>query len=269
MIIFKYRKLTAGVFFLFVSFLMMSCEKDLPVYEYPDNELNFDLTLNSVTGVAEEASYSFVFAGLDVEKDTAWFTVNTQGFLTDYDRPFELQQVPAGDGLKDAVPGKHYVDFNSEEMKKYLVIPANSNSVKIPILVLKDPSLEQEDVRLYFQIKENEHFKQGLSDYRTAKLVITNQLAKPTNWERMYMNYYFDAYGPVKHRFMIDQTGLSFNEEFIENLIMGDSGYVVYLVVKLYKALQAENAERAARGLGPLSEADGTPITFSYGEYYV
>ena len=204
---------------------------------------------------------------METVKDTAWFTVNTQGFLSDQDRAFELQQVPAGDGLKDAIPGKHYVSFDSEEMKKYLVIPAHANTVKIPVLVLKDESLDKEDVRLYFQIKENENFKQGLPVYRTAKLVISNQLSKPINWENMYMNYYFDDYGPVKHRFMIDVTGLAWDDEFVNNL--SDYGYICYLAGLLYKAVQAENAARTARGEDILREADGTPVTFSYGAYFV
>ena len=250
-----------------LTMLLTGCEKDLPLFDYPDNELNFDLTLNSITGVSDEVSYSFVFAKEGVQKDTAWFTVNTQGFLTDYDRSFELRQVPAGDGLKDAVPGQHYVAFDSEEMKKFLVIPAGAYSVKVPVLVLRDPSLEKEDVHLFFEVKENEYFKQGLPAYRTAKLLITNRLAKPTNWEDHYCSYYFDNYGPVKHRFMIEKTGLPWNEEFIDTLT--DNGYIVYLAVKLYKALEAENAERAARGEGPLCEEDGSPITFSYGAFYV
>ncbi len=252
---------------LAACFLATSCEQDLPVYDYPDNELNFSLTLNNVTGIAEETSYSFVFAGSNVQKDTVWFTVNTQGFLSDQDRSFEMRQVSAGEGQKDAVAGQHYVAFDSEEMKKFLIVPAGANTVKVPVLVLKDPSLETEDVRLYFEIKENENFKQGLPPYRTAKLVISNQLSKPTNWSSMYLDYYFDAYGPVKHRFMIDNTGLAWDEAFISTL--SDFGYIAYLATKLYKAVEAENAARAARGEDILKEADGTPVTFSFGAYYV
>lgn len=271
MITFKYNKLSAGAFSLLIPLtflLFVSCEKDLPVYDYPDNELNFDLKLNSTTGIAEEFSYSFVFAGENVEKDTAWFTVNTQGFLADYDRPFELKQVPAGEGLKDAVAGQHYVSFDSEEMRKFLVIPANSNTVKIPVLVLKDASLEQEDVHLFFEIKENEHFKQGLPVYRTAKLSISNRLSKPTSWGRAH-DYYFDPYGPVKHRFMIEVTGLTWDDEFCQKIQDdNDFGYIQYLTTKLYKALEAENAARAARGEDILREADGSPVTFTFGSYY-
>ena len=42
----------------------------------------------------------------------------------------------------------------------------------------------------------------------------------------------------------------------------GDSSYLTYLTQKLTLRLEEVNAEREAKGEGPLCEADGTPVTF-------
>ena len=42
----------------------------------------------------------------------------------------------------------------------------------------------------------------------------------------------------------------------------GDSSYLTYLTQKLTQRLEEVNAEREAKGEGPLCEADGTPVTF-------
>ena len=148
---------------LLVSIVMVltGCENELPVYDNPHNSLKF------------------VYAGDAVQTDTIWITVNTQGFLSDADRPFQLQQITAGEGLKDAEAGVHYERFDSETMRTKLFIPAKAYTQKFPVVVYRDASLAEGDVHLYFQIKPNEHFEQGLIPYRTVKLAISNSLKRP------------------------------------------------------------------------------------------
>ena len=109
-----------GCLFLFG---MSSCEKDLPVYETPDCWLNFVyynydgsiLETEKVTDEIRYASYSFVYAGDEVEIDTVWFEISTMGFVSDEDRPLELEQIQTG--KNDAKADVHYVAFTNEELK--------------------------------------------------------------------------------------------------------------------------------------------------------
>ena len=248
---------------LLAATTLAGCEKDLPVYDYPDNALNFSVTLDEETGEVVEKNYSFVYAGDNVTTDTIWITVNTQGFLADEPRPFLLQQITAGEGRKDAQPDIHYVSFDSEIMRtRHLVIPAAANKHRFPVVVMRHESLSEGDVCLFFQIKPNEYFTQGLIPYRTVKIVISNSLKRPEGWEE----YYFGTYGPVKHKFMIDETGLRWDDEFCTNLT--DFGYIQYLTMFLHQRLQEVNAERKRQGLDILKEANGKPVRFDFGASY-
>ena len=245
---------------LLASIVFVGCEKSLPVYDYPHNSLNFVVTLDEETNEVVEKNYSFVYAGDAVETDTIWVTVTTQGFLSDKNRPFLLQQITAGEGKRDALADIHYESFDSEQMLvHHLVIPAGASKHKFPIVVYRDASLSEGDVCLYFQIKPNEHFEQGLTNYRTVKLVISNTLKRPEGWEE----YYFGTYGSVKHKFMIDETGLRWDDEFCTSL--SDFGYIQYLTMMLHQRLQVVNAERKKQGLDILKEEDGRTVKFDFG----
>ena len=58
----------------------------------------------------------------------------------------------------------------------------------------------------------------------------------------------------------IEQTGKKWDDEYIESLIKGDSNYLKYLVRKMSARLSEVNAERTAKGLDVLKEADGTIV---------
>lgn len=247
---------------------LASCEKDLPVYDYPDNMLNFELTISQETKEPELTSYSFVYVPEEIQKDTVWVTVKTMGFLSDENRPFELKQVTSGG--KDAEAGVHYVSFDDAELKsRFYFIPAGEVERRIPIVVLKDASLSTESVNLYFTFKDNGYFRSGYPLYSEMHLNISNMLAKPAAWND-YADHYFDKYGPVKHKFMIDVTGLKWDNDFLETHLYGEQGYLTYLAQLCDKELRKENARRAEEGLPVLSE-DGEgldPVTFSYGAFY-
>ena len=76
----------------------------------------------------------------------------------------------------------------------------------------------------------------------------------------MHLSDYFGVYGVVKHQFLIEQTGKKWDDEYIESLIKGDSNYLKYLVRKMSARLSEVNAERTAKGLDVLKEADGTIV---------
>ena len=175
---------------------------------------------------------TFVFDDETRILDTVWVELATQGFVTDYDRSFVLEQV-MGD-TNAAESGVHFIPFNDSQVTSHYVIPAGANEVKVPIVLKRDVSL---------------------------KITVTDMLVQPKYWT-MYASYYFAGkYGKVKHQFMIDATrhlGIKMNDDFFYSLVgdpnsvdMGMTDYWFYIFTY---ALEEENAKRAEQGLDVLRE---------------
>lgn len=245
-----------------VALFCTSCEQDLPVYNDPTARLNF---YNESTGDTL-TSYCFVYHN-EVPQDTIWMRVTTMGFLADHDRQFELQQVMTGDN--DAEPGKHYVAFDNADLRKYYVIKADSVGAYFPVVVLRHDSESDKIYNLKFTIKDNDEFKVGYNDYLYKYVTITDMLVKPANWGGL-MNWMFGQYGTEKHKFMMKVSGELWDEEYIsknnfDKSSIADQNYMFYLSTLFQSELDKENAEREARGEGPLCEANGDVVYFQIG----
>ena len=241
--------------------IMGGCEKDLPVYNDSSNRLIFDYYRPSDT----LKNYSFIYESDQVIIDTIWYKVHTMGFLTSYNRPFQLEQVLTGEN--DAVPGKHYVAFDDQELlKKFYYIPANTTGMTIPVVVKRDASLKDHAVNLKFTIKTTDEFSAGYQNKSFMTINLADFLSKPSGWQ-LYSTLYFGEYGVVKHKFLIETTGDKWDNDFLANeLFVEDNGvcdryYIAYLEGVLRTALNKLNADREAQGLGKLAEADGTEVT--------
>lgn len=249
---------------------LASCEKDLPVYSDPTCRLNFYYDISSTSDFEAKlarSAFSFVYGPEEAVDDTIWFEVETMGFVADYDRPISLEQIEVAEA-NNAVVGKHYQSFDTPSLQKFYVMPAGKARTKIPVVLLRDASLKTENVVLKVAIKANEYFANGYEPYRERTIEFTDQLSEPSYWNKVYNKYYsigafFGAYGVVKHQFLIEQTGENWDDEYIEKLMSGDMAYLNYLYDKMTARLAEVNAEREAKGEGPLSEADGTPVTFA------
>ncbi len=266
----KYISFMAG---MLLAILFASCEKDLQVYSDSTCRLNFYYDIESVSSFKESmarSTYSFVYGSSDVERDTLWYEMETMGFVADHDRAITLVQVDSV-GVTNAVAGKHYVSFDDPSVAHYYVVPAGKARVKVPVIILRDASLKNETVVLKFKIEPNAEFEQGYSALQSRVVQFTDQLSEPSKWsygfpDSDYSSYtvslsdYFGAYGVVKHQFLIEQTGEKWDDDYIEKLMTGDSNYLMYLLRKMSKRLDEVNAERASRGEGPLTEADGTVV---------
>lgn len=266
----KYISFMAG---MLLAILFASCEKDLQVYSDSTCRLNFYYDIESVSSFKESmarSTYSFVYGSSGVERDTLWYEMETMGFVADHDRAITLVQVDSV-GVTNAVAGKHYVSFDDPSVAHYYVVPAGKARVKVPVIILRDASLKNETVVLKFKIEPNAEFEQGYSALQARVVQFTDQLSEPSKWsygfpDSDYSSYtvslsdYFGAYGVVKHQFLIEQTGEKWDDDYIEKLMTGDSNYLMYLLRKMSKRLDEVNAERASRGEGPLTEADGTVV---------
>ncbi|MBR1462234.1 MAG: DUF4843 domain-containing protein [Prevotella sp.] len=258
-------------------FFMSSCEKDLELYDTETCWLNFYYNIEDRSDYDEnfsKDSYSFVFGSEDRQRDTLWYEVIAMGFVHDQDRAITIKQIESEGN--QAVPGKHYVAFDDPSLSSLYVMPAGKSRTKIPVVILRDPSLKKDPATLRFAIAANENFIPGYPEYNSRYLSFTDMLSKPSKWDfdypyPGYAGYYvhlsdwFGVYGVVKHQFLIEQTGKKWDDEFIETLMGGSSfDYIDYMMAKMEKRLAEVNAEREAQGLDVLKEEDGTVVKFGY-----
>ena len=248
--------------------MFASCENDLEPYSDPACRLNFiyydyfgdQMTTENIEESYDDdsystSSYSFVYAG-NPERDTLWFKVGVSGFLSDQPRSFALEQVAVPDTVDNAEPGVHYVAFNDPSLSALYTVPANADTLSVPVVLLRDPSLDEKDVVIRFTFADNGNFQAGIPEMSTRTVYITARIAQPSMWEEYYLGYW----GPVKHQLMIEWTGEAWDDAYLEELYNGDSGYVDYMISWFAQRLEEENAAREAAGEEPYTEEDGTPV---------
>lgn len=239
--------------FLFLSILSMiyisSCkEYDALQYEN-DPALYF---VNDNYGQKDSLDHSFFLVPGD-GPDTVYVQLHTMGELSDSDRPFVLEQTNGNDP-DAAKPGVHYVAFDDPAVSKYFVVPAHSVSVNLPIIFIRDESLNTSKVRLALRIVPNDYFRLGIPEWTTFVLKTTAEAVKPALWDTRWKYYFGPSWGSVKMKFIIDVTGYT-NWDYYPN----DSGFLNYLEAKVLSRFQEYNE---ANPDNPLKEADGTLVTF-------
>lgn len=242
--------------------LFSSCEKELEVYDAAAG-LNFYYTLSTDTLV----NYSFIYGSSTATRDTIWLEIETMGRLSDRDRPIAFEQVATG--VDDAIPGTHYVAFGDASLKEEYVVPAGRSRAQVPVVLLRDASLQAQRATLLVQIKHTEEFPLFLPLRTQVKIVFSDQLEQPINWTQ---SFFLGAYGQEKHLFLIEQTGEKWDYDYLRNTwgylegstdsSIYDAAYAAYYKVQMIRKLEIYNAERQAEGLDVLKEADGTVVSF-------
>lgn len=235
-------------------------------------------------GYTRTQSTTFYYDTDDVTRDTLYVYVETMGGPRDYDRAVTFKQVTVYDkeytvenGVKvdsvvtenpyNAVPGKHFVAFDSEEAKKLMVIPANEVSVHIPVILLRDASLKEDVYYLTLQLSENDEFKIGgvTKDVEYA-ITFADKLIKPSFWDLPYQGaYYFGDYSIRKHEFMIKVSGERIDNEWWGTLYgtSAVAGLLKYYQNKFKVELNKYNNDPAniASGAAPMREIEGDPTS--------
>lgn len=223
--------------------LMVSCSQNEPL-AYENNP--------AIYIANDDISYSFFYLETEADKDNVSIKVHAMGQPSDVDRPFLLLQANAG-AAGSAVAGKHYLPFDSEEMRKRMVMPAGKNEVDVPVTLYKDASLDLTIVKLLVKVAENENFKVGVVEKEDAEIAFSAQAIKPTNWVDWY-DAFGASWGSVKMRFIIDNTGITNFDK-----VSGDYSYLYYLNNKLKQKLFEYNT---AHPDAMLAEADGKLVDF-------
>lgn len=254
---------------MFLTIALCGCREEFMLYDDYQARLNFDLSRMDAENRTVE-HFTFVFTNTEVRQDTMWIGVKTMGYTSDEDRPFSLEQMDANEVDTDfegtalnAIPGVHYIAFDHPSLRGYYRIPAGQAYVRIPVVFLRDASLTQEERMLFFRIREDGIWQQGIPEYRIRRTGVSDKLTEPVRWQNIA--FYFGEYGPVKHRFLIDITGQKWDDEFINSFysfFTGDRTYLEYLLHLARTKLKEENTRRLAEKLDILKEADGTPVTF-------
>ncbi|HBB07780.1 MAG TPA: hypothetical protein DCZ73_08475 [Bacteroides sp.] len=233
------KKLYKSLFVLCMAFPFVSCEKDLPVYDYEECGLMFEYQYARDSTY----SYSFAFGPSDVTVDTVELDVALLGNVVDYDRVISLRQIPTGNN--DAQAGVHYVPFDDPSLVSKYVLPANATSAVIPVVLLRDASLQEADHMLKVTFQSNDDFSFVSKEQSYRNIVIADQLIKPNNWDS-YCRHFFGTYGKVKHQFMIDETGFRWDNEYVDTDILGylsnDQNVLFGLQAQLQNALEEYNA---------------------------
>lgn len=242
--------------------LCAACEKDLSRYEIEQDRLNFILDAMDRDAVNPPTlRKTFVYDPADMVRDTVYVTVNSMGFVRDYDRYFKVEQVLENpDSVFNAEPGVHYVSFDDPEVSQMMVIPAGEMEGQLPVIALRDPSMKDTVTVLHLRIVANDDFLPGDPDRLNQTVEIADQLVQPEPaavWRTC-----FGAYGFEKHRFLIEHFDMNFDDATMK-IFEADIQYGRYINGKAKNLLALENAEREARGEDPLTERDGTVVKFN------
>lgn len=251
---------------LALALAMSACNKDqYEIYDSPEGRLNFlfyteNEYYETVVAYAEDVTdemrtyaFSFVFSGMEAERDTVWFSATTMGYLSGEYRPYALRQIQR-EGVKNAEPGVHYVAFDDPEVQDLYRVAPDSNTVQVPVIVLRDdPALQDTTVVLEFGFADNGVFMPGYAGLDTRILEITDRLAIPENWVSSDLDKYVGAYSELKHQLMIEWTGEAWDADYIAELMSAnaDRAYVEYLAAWFAQRLEEENAIREANGEEP------------------
>ncbi|MEQ2978620.1 DUF4843 domain-containing protein [Butyricimonas faecihominis] len=228
-------------------------------------------------GGNDEISVDFFYIDKSIKRDTAYLTVNTIGDPENKFRKIAFKQISEYDieytydnkgNLIDsvvtekpnkAIPGIHYIPMDDPEMESLLVIAPNMVTAQIPIILLRDTSLEREEFRLCLQLEETSDFLLGESKQLSRTILFADKLIKPNKWDQ-YEDIFWGTYSTRKHAFMTEVIGQKINDEWFLN-IRKDYAEKNFWKGKCKEALQEYNSdpENIASGLAPMREDPKNP----------
>lgn len=230
---------------------------------------------------------TFVDKAESVMRDTIWLKAKVMGGPSDVARRLNIRQVKGytytvnydnSGNIVDttkvevpnqATPGTHYVAFDSQEMQALLLQKTKNNSqntdveMDIPIIILKDASLDKQNYSLYIEIIQSDDFLPGEKNNIQKRITISNQLVKPSGWD-LWQTFYLGDYSIVKHKFMNETLHTTIDNTWLNQ----PRGIITYYREKCRRALDAfnSNADNISKGIAPLREdpnnPNSKPITF-------
>lgn len=189
-------------------------------------------------------------------RDTVWVEVRTMGYLESFPRSFRIVQANAGEA-DAAVAGTHYVGFDDPSVAGLMKIPANAYRYHMPVILLRDPSLDTKTIRIRMAVAVNENFGVGLDTLSHFLVTTTSVPAKPLTWDSgPGWKYAFGAWGAKKMWFVMKYVGIT---DFDDVSGLRDMSYSSYLKTLAQDELKKYNSDENNE---ELHEADGTKVQF-------
>ena len=227
---------------------------------------------------SEEIKADFYYMDESIQRDTVYLSIQTIGDPENRPRRVMLQQITEYDieyqydnkgNLVDsvvtekpnkAVPGVHYVPMDDPEMESLLYVQPASVTLEVPVILLRDTSLQREEYRLCLQLVATEDFLLGESEHLSGVIVITDKLSKPSFWNSSVDQYFFGTYSTRKHEFMYEVAGEKINDEWYNRLLQ-DYAEQTYFRNMFKNALDEYNndPDNIAQGLAPMREDPNNP----------
>lgn len=191
------------------------------------------------------------------KRDTVWIDIRTMGYLGEEARTFKIVQTNLGES-DAAVPGTHYIGFDDPSIAELMKMPARAFRYLMPVILLRDPSLETATVRIKMGVAKNENFGVGIDTLSHFLITTTSVPAKPTTWDS-HWKVSFGTWGAKKMWFIMNYVGIT---DFEDISALDDYTYRMYLKTMAQDKLEEYNANENNPDR-PLMEADGiTEVKF-------
>lgn len=183
---------------------LAGCEQNV-MMEYENSPaIYFTYNDREIGGQRRSKVYSFFLEPYSVVRDTVWVEVSTMGLTSTTDRRVSVVQTNIGkEGAAEA--GVHYVGFDNADIAAKMVVPAGAVHGRIPVVVLRDASLETKEVTLEMAVTDNENFRPGIDMWRNFTITITALTSKPNSWDEVWAGW-FGTWGPRKFHFIMEVT---------------------------------------------------------------
>ena len=191
----------------------------------------------------DSISFSFVAYGSEVTEKEMLVDAQIMGKVENRDRVVNLSVDPA----------RTTADASLYTVPSTVTIPAGAVKATFPVILKRSAALQTKTVRLYLQVAESADFKAGVNEENHIKLIWSDVLQKPKNWDTL--EPFFGTYSDVKYRFMLANSkgAGEFSTETMS-----------WAMLNSYRILfqNALNAYNAAHPGNPLTDENNQLVTF-------
>lgn len=248
-----------------------------------ENYMSFEGTDRIQFKTKTEEVYTFAYFPENKQNDTLNIELMTVGEVVNRPRKIRFEQVTKEWEFQyDEEDPKKVVDSSYVDMKfpavsgvhfealgenNELIMPANQNVLNLKVIVKRrDIGLQKNAHKLLLRLLNSEDFGIGESSKLTKSITISDKLERPVRWKdnSYYYKTYLGDWSERKHRFMIDVTGQTWDNDFVYNVV-GSNSYDMwalrdYYLAKIKKALAAYNA--APQNNPPMKDENNKEIVF-------
>ena len=227
----------------FSAALLTSCSSTDEDFFYQD-EPRVRLVGDYIWAVGTDSiSFSFVAYGSEVTEKEMLVDAQIMGKVENRDRVVNLSVDPA----------RTTADASLYTVPSTVTIPAGAVKATFPVILKRSAALQTKTVRLYLQVAESADFKAGVNEENHIKLIWSDVLQKPKNWDTL--EPFFGTYSDVKYRFMLANSNGA--GEFSTDTMS-------WAMLNSYRILfqNALNAYNAAHPGNPLTDENNQLVTF-------